>query len=82
MGGRLQGRLPPDSRFDVLREANRASCPTSRQSTGIYMGLLWREIKVDVEVDVDTDNYFGCFKGVSKPVQVLLNAMETVMILT
>ena len=27
---------------------------------------------IDVEVDVDIDRYFGCLKGVSKSVQVLL----------
>ena len=34
---------------------------------------------VDVQVDVDLDSYFGCLKGVSKSVRVLLNGMEAIM---
>ena len=34
---------------------------------------------MDVEVDV---GIFGCFKGVSKSVQVLFNGIEAVLVLT
>ena len=37
---------------------------------------------MDVEVEVDLDRYLGCLKGVSKSVQVLLNDIEAVMVLT
>ena len=37
---------------------------------------------IDVEVDVDIDRYFGSLKGLSKSVQVLLNGIEAVMVLT
>ena len=37
---------------------------------------------IDVEVDVDIDRYFGCFKGVSTSVQVLFNGIEEVLVLT
>ena len=40
------------------------------------------DVAVDVEVDVDIHRYFGCLKGVSKSVQLLLNGMEAVMVLT
>ena len=33
-------------------------------------------------MDMDTDSYFGCFKGVSKSVQVLLNGIGAVMALS
>ena len=36
----------------------------------------------DVEVDVDIDRHFGCLKEVSKSVQVLLNGLEAVLVLT
>ena len=35
-----------------------------------------------VEVDVDIDWYFGCVKRVSKPIQVLFNAIAAVTVLT
>ena len=37
------------------------------------------DVEVDVEVEVDMD---GFLKGASKSVQVLLNGMEAVMVLT
>ena len=37
---------------------------------------------IEVEADVDMDSYFGCLKGASKSVQVPLNGMEAVMVLT
>ena len=36
---------------------------------------------IDVDIDVDRDSYFGCLKGVSKSVQVLLDCIETVVVL-
>ena len=38
----------------------------------------YRYIALDVEVDVGIDSYFGRLKGVSKPVQVLLNCIGAV----
>ena len=40
------------------------------------------EMEVDVEVAVDIGSYFGSFKWVSKSVQVLVNGIESVMVLT
>ena len=40
------------------------------------------DVDVDVEADVDIASYLGCLKGVSKAVQVLLNGIETIMVLT
>ena len=70
-----------------------AVSPTS--ATGFLQGLLFwlhqggyrkgsfkRDSDIDVEVDVDIDSYFGCFKVVSKSVQVLLNDIQTIMVLT
>ena len=37
---------------------------------------------VEVDIDVDIDSYFGCFKGVSKSVQVLFNGIEAATVLT
>ena len=37
---------------------------------------------IDVEVDVDIDRCFGCFKLVSKSVQTLLSGMEAVLVVT
>ena len=37
---------------------------------------------MDVEVDVDRDSSFGCSKGLSKSVQVLLTGIEAVTLLT
>ena len=37
---------------------------------------------VAVKVDVDIDSYFGCLKGLSKSVQVLLTGIKAVMVLT
>ena len=42
-------------------------------------GLKKGAFKGDVEVEVDLDSYFGCLKGVSIPVQVLLNDIEAVI---
>ena len=39
-------------------------------------------LKGDVEVDVDTDSYVGCLKGVSKSVQILFSGIEAVVVLT
>ena len=36
------------------------------------------DIDVEVEVDVDIDRCFGCLRGSSKSVQVLLNGTEAV----
>ena len=36
----------------------------------------------DAEVDVEIDRYFGCFKGVAKSVDVLLDGIEPVVALT
>ena len=41
-----------------------------------------RDTDIDVEVDVDIDSHLGCVKRVSKSVQVLLNGIETVVVLT
>ena len=35
-----------------------------------------------MDIDVDIDRCFGCFKGASKSVQVLLDDMGAVMVLT
>ena len=40
------------------------------------------DIAVDVEVDVIIDRYLGCLEGASKSVQVPLNGIEAVMVLT
>ena len=40
------------------------------------------DVDVDVRVDVDIDSCFGCVKGISKSVQVLLNDIEAVMVLS
>ena len=37
---------------------------------------------IDVEVDVEIDSYIGSLKRVSKSVQVLLNGIDAVMVLT
>ena len=37
---------------------------------------------VNVDMDVNVDRYFGCLKGVSKSVQVLVNNIETILVLT
>ena len=43
---------------------------------------IW-DIDIDTDVDVGMDRYFGCFKGVSKSVQVLLlNGIGAVVVLT
>ena len=39
-------------------------------------------VYINVEVDVNIDSYFGCLKGLSKSVQVQLNGIETVTVLT
>ena len=39
-------------------------------------------IDTSVEVDVDIDSYFGCFRGGLKSVCVLFNGIEAVMVLT
>ena len=39
-------------------------------------------IRIDVEVDANIDSYFGCLKRASTSVQVLLNGIEAVMVLT
>ena len=53
---------------------------------GSFKGDIEKDIDVDVDVEVDVDagidRYFGCLKGLSKPVQVLLNCLEAVMVLT
>ena len=52
-------------------------------SQGLLFGLFkGGDMDVDVEVDVDIGSYFGCLKGVSKSVQVLLTVKETIMVLT
>ena len=40
------------------------------------------DIDVNVEVFVNIDKHFGCLKGVSKSVQVLLNNIQAVTVLT
>ena len=49
---------------------------------GDLKGSVQGYIDIDVEVDVDIDRYFGCVQGVSKSVQVLLNGIEAVRVLT
>ena len=39
------------------------------------------DVDVDVEVDVDVDSFFGRFTGVSKSIQVPLNATEAALVL-
>ena len=36
---------------------------------------------MDVDADIDIDGYFGCLKGVSKSVQVLLSGTGAGMVL-
>ena len=40
------------------------------------------DVDVDIEVHVDVDGHFGCVKGFSTSVQVLLYGIEAIMVLT
>ena len=66
--------------------ANCPYCPEAailaakRDPKGSFKGEI--DMDIDVEVDVDIDRYFGSLKGVSKSVQVLLNGIEAVVVLT
>ena len=49
-------------------------------SKGSFKGDI--DIDTDVEVDVDIDSYLGCLREASKSVEVLLNGIQAVVVLT
>ena len=70
-----------------LSDARRLRLGQTKVMLALYRDLKGslkgdKDIDVEVEVGVDIDWYFGCLKEASKSIQVLLNGIDAVMVLT